>query len=85
MNSPILTLVLALGCVLLLGATALLVLRATGRIGPHRDIEAWSVRSPDAVSEDRRVAAQIQALRVEAGIVRKDYQPPRRREAKADA
>ena len=43
---------------LLVAGLVYLVLRAIGKVGPHRDIEAWSVRSPDAVSEDRRVAAQ---------------------------
>lgn len=80
MSATILAAITTIGLILLVAGVALLVLRAIGRTGPHRDIEAWSVRSPDARSEQKRVAAQVQALRVEAGIVRRDYQPPVRQE-----
>lgn len=70
-----------IGLMLLVTGFALLVLRAYGRIGPHRDIaEHWSVRSPEAQEQARHVAAQVQALRVEAGVIRRDYRPPARKE-----
>ncbi len=60
------------------------VLVAYGKVGPHRDLEAWSVRGEDARDEHRRVRAQVTALRVEAETLRREYVPPKRQEARQD-
>lgn len=66
-------------------AIAVILLRALGRIGPTADVEAWSVRSPDAERERAVVAARLRALRVEADVLSRTYTPPPRKEEHADA
>ncbi len=79
MTAPLVNVAIALTCLLFVLFLARLLLRSMGRIGPHRDIEAdWSVRSPAAREEARRVDAQMTALHIEAGIQRRDYVPPER-------
>lgn len=66
-------------------ATAVILLRAMGRIGPTADVEAWSVRSPDAERERAVVAARLRALTVEADVLRHTYTAPPRKKGDGDA
>lgn len=66
-------------------ASAVIVLRAMGRIGPTADVEAWSVRSPDAERERAVVAARLRALRVEADVMTRTYIAPPRKKGEGDA
>lgn len=64
---------------------AVILLRSSGRIGPSADIEAWSVRSPDAQRERAVVAARLRALRIEADVLARTYRAPARKEGRDDA
>lgn len=75
-------LVAALLTLVLLAGIAWVVLRATARTGPHRDIDQWSVTSPAAVREREQVRAALRALEVEAAVMRRDYEPPPKRDTR---
>lgn len=66
-------------------ALAVILLRASGRIGPTADVEAWSVRSPDAERERAVVAARLRALRIEADVIGRTYHAPPRKKETPDA
>lgn len=67
--------------VLTIAAIVVILLRSSGRIGPDRDAEAWSVRSPDAARERAAVEARLRSLSVEADVLRRTYVPPPRKGA----
>lgn len=75
-------LIAALLTLVLLAGIGWIVLRATARTGPHRDIGEWSVTSPAAVREREQVRAALRALDIEASVLRRDYEPPPKRDTR---